>query len=83
MLPLDEYQQLIKTRDRLRRQKDQSQGAYDQILLRLKKETDCDTKEDLEKLLAKLKKQIEFKLPAFQKAKEDFWNKWEDKLGSL
>lgn len=80
MISLEEYQILLRTKERLRRQKDQAQGAYDQVLARLKEETECTTKEEAEKLLAKLNKKIAAKLPAFQKSKEEFMEKWASTL---
>lgn len=80
MISLDEYQKLVKTRDRLRRQKDQAQGAFDQILIRIRKDTGCETKDQIEELLIQLKKQVEFKLPAFQKAEKEFWDDYGEKL---
>lgn len=80
MISLDEYKQLLKTKERLTRLKDQAQGAYDQYLSRMKEETNCETKEELEKLIKKLKKKRDLKLPEYQKLEEEFWNKWKEKL---
>jgi uncharacterized protein with ATP-grasp and redox domains len=59
-LALDDYQELLRKLDRLKRRRDQAKGALNEILKRLKKEFGCNTIQEAEaKLEELLTKEIE------------------------
>lgn len=56
MLALDNYQELLRKLDRLKRRRDQAQGAFSQLMKKAKKELRCASVEDVEKLLDTLRR---------------------------
>jgi len=80
VISVEEYQQLVKNRDKLRKMKDQAEGAYEQYKERTQEEIGCSTEEEIQKLLDKAKKKLDTKLPIFEKKEEEFKKKWTDLL---
>lgn len=51
------FQRLKQTVDRLKTEADKAEGALEQLMVKLKKEYDCDSLGEAKKILAKLKQQ--------------------------
>ena len=81
-MPIDlkKYQQLKDKVDQAQRQADKAAGALDQLMQQLKKEFDCDSLEEAEKLKTKLQKEEVKKEKEFTDALEEFERQWGDKL---
>lgn len=81
MIDLDEYRQLKENAERLRRDADRAQGAYEQHLAKLKEERGVKTvkeAKELEKKLAREEAELEAE---FKKVYAPFKEKWGHLLG--
>lgn len=77
---LETYQKLKKQIDVLQRDSNRVEGQLDSVLDRLNKELKCNSIEEAEKLLKKVKKQEQEAEKEFNAKREEFENNWKDKL---
>jgi len=81
-MPIDlkRYQVLKSKVDDLQRDADRAEGALTQLMERLKTEHDCDTLEQAEKKVAKLKKALAAAEQQYESDLEEFETDWEHVL---
>lgn len=77
---LDRYQKLKKELQSQQREADRLAGAIDQTMARLQEEFACQTEEQAQQKLTKMKKQLEQREAAFQEELERFESQWQEKL---
>lgn len=71
-MDIDRYKKLKADVDRSRRDADRAEGAFNQLMARLKKEFGCDTLEQAEVELAKRKKERDESGERFTEKLADF-----------
>ena len=79
---LQRYQKLTSVVDRLQRELDRAEGAYGQLMSRMKEEHGCDTLEEAEKKAGTLERQSKKAEQEFETALDEFERKWEGGLGA-
>lgn len=81
MADLDDLLELRTRVDELRREADRADGAYSEALRRLQTEFGCDSIEQAEKRLAKLKTEELRAAEEFDAELQTFKEKWAEELG--
>lgn len=79
-MELKDLTELKSKVERIRRDADRAQGAYDQAKARLKSEYDCDSLEEAQAQLKKLEKQGQEARETFDADLAAFEEKWRGKL---
>jgi hypothetical protein len=72
----DQYRRLKRAVDDARTEADRARGARDQLLSRLKEEFNCESLEGAKKMLEGLKAKKSKLQTAFEKAMEEYEEKW-------
>ena len=80
MTVLKDYTNLKENVEEAEREANKAEGALEQVMKRLKKEFGCTTLEAADKKYGKMKKQAESAKEKFEKAVEEFEEKWSDEL---
>jgi len=75
-----DFEKLKRTRDRLQSEVDQSKGALEETMSRLKKDFGCYTLQEAEKLLKKTDKELDKATEEFEEAMAAFQKEWGDDL---
>lgn len=75
MLMLDDYQELLRKVERLKRSRDRAQGELDQLMKRLRSKVKCTTLKEAELKLNKMEKQERNLAREYTAAKKDFLKK--------
>jgi hypothetical protein len=81
--PIKRALELVEEVERLKRERDRSQGRMDQLLSRLKSEFDCDSLSQAEIYLHNLGQDIEKEEEELVSMLEDFKSKYHDKLEGM
>lgn len=79
-MSLSEYRARKRAVEKLRREADQSAGALDELLRRLKEEFDCASVEEARKELLRLSKEGQKLEAKYGKAWREFEEKWGEQL---
>lgn len=75
-LSREEFEKLKRQVEDAKAEADRAQGAYDQLMERLKKEFNCKTLEEAKILLVKIQRQREEAGKVFQTKMDDYKRKW-------
>jgi len=78
MQKLDRYLQIEKKVEAAQQEADQAEGAISELMKQLKKDFGCSSLSEAKRERKKLKKQAEESKAAFEKALDDFEEKWSD-----
>jgi hypothetical protein len=73
-------QQIIKKAETARREADKSEGAYEQLIKRLKAEFDCEQVEDAEDLRRDYRRKLASAEKKLEVAVAEFEDKWGESL---
>ena len=82
-MDLREYTDLKNKVEALRRKAERAQGAYEQLLKRLKDEFGCDSLDAARALLNKTEREVKKAKERFEQAKTEFEQNWQEKLKEL
>lgn len=80
MIDIRTYQRIKKGVDQLQTEADQSQGALDQLLRRLKKTYGCDTVEEAGELLGRKEQELKEAEELYERRLAEFQEAWGDEL---
>jgi len=69
--------------DRLKREADKAEGAYEELLRVLKRDFDCDNLDDAKELLERLIRQEQKLKAKLEKSMAAFKDKWDDQLREI
>ena len=75
VLALDDYQELLRKLDRLKRRRDEAKGAYRQLLHRLKKEFGCNSLKEAERKLTEMHRRLVEHHKRYVRVKTEFEKK--------
>lgn len=75
-LSREEFEKLKRQVEDAKAEADRAQGAYDQLMERLKKEFNCNTLDEAKTLLVKIQRRREEAGKAFQTKMDDYKRKW-------
>lgn len=79
-MDLRQYEVLKRDVDQLRKRVDRGQGAFDQLLTRLKEDFDCDSLEEAEALEQKMEGDYKQLQDEAEREMMEFQEEWGDKL---
>ena len=81
-ISLEEYNKLKKATEESKAEANRAQGALEQLMKKFKEEYDCNTVDEALMLLDKLNNKEQKAKADFDKAMQEFKNKWHDDLNN-
>lgn len=83
MISLDDFQALKRKVEDLQRKRDTADGAYTQLMKRLKEEFDCEKVKQAERMLERIKEESMEALKKYNELKEAFEKEFAQLLGEV